>query len=74
MGCRGHFGPQAQFSGWNTALIKVGSNTIKNRLKRYLKHVKTPSKEEGAPNDCFLSNICSEKQILPRIIFRLKDG
>ena len=23
MGCRGHFGPQAEFSGWNT-----GSNTI----------------------------------------------
>ena len=21
MGCRGHFGPQAEFSGWNTAHI-----------------------------------------------------
>ena len=22
----------------------------------------------GAPNDCFLYNICSKKQILPRIV------
>ena len=26
----------------------------------------------GAPNDCFLYNICSEKQILPRILYYLR--
>ena len=28
----------------------------------------------GAPNDCFLYNICSEKQILPRIFFFLRTA
>ena len=28
-------------------------------------------KETGAPNNCFLYNICSEKQILPRIFYYL---
>ena len=26
----------------------------------------------GTPNDCFLYNICSEKQILPRILYYLR--
>ena len=28
----------------------------------------------GAPNDCFLRNICSEKQILPRIFYCLRKA
>ena len=28
MGCRGHFGPQAQFSGWNTAIAQFEENHI----------------------------------------------
>ena len=28
----------------------------------------------GAPNDCFLQNICSEKQILPRILYYLRTA
>ena len=28
----------------------------------------------GAPNDCFLYNICSEKQILPRIFYYLRTA
>ena len=31
-------------------------------------------KDAGTPNDCFLLNICSEKQILPRISYNLKTA
>ena len=30
--------------------------------------------EAGAPNDCFLWNICSEKQKLPRIFYSLRKA
>ena len=28
----------------------------------------------GAPNDCFLWNICSEKKKLPKIFYRLRKA
>ena len=28
----------------------------------------------GAPNDCFLENICSERQMLPRIFYYLRTA
>ena len=30
--------------------------------------------ESGAANDCFLKNICSEKQILPRMFYYLSTA
>ena len=30
--------------------------------------------ETGAPNDCFLSDICSEKQKLPRFFYSLRKA
>ena len=34
-----------------------------------------PQRKEvtGAPNDCFLLNICPEKQELPRIFYSLRE-
>ena len=34
----------------------------------------TSHSQIGAPNDCFLLNICSEKQILRRIFYHLRKA
>ena len=35
MGCRGHFGPQAEFSGWNTVLWRIMAAIDQRSLKAF---------------------------------------
>ena len=62
-----------------TNLRKIGIirfGVVQNMPLRFLipiLHV-TSIHLSGATNDCFLYNICSEKQILPRIFFCLRTA
>ena len=47
MGCRGHFGPQAEFSGWNTVLWRIMAAIDQRSLKAFF--LNDPQKKKFNP-------------------------